>query len=98
MEERRRFERHQLSGKVHVERETNSGGVATMSVFIREISVGGFSGTYVGPTAPCRGDTLKLRHSDGRSSPVKLVWCRKTLECIHLVGFEVLDSGPVVAS
>jgi hypothetical protein len=91
--ERRRHERQALSGKVQVERRSAAGGVASMSVFLREMSVSGFSGTYVGPTVPGQTDSLAWRHDDGASTPVRLVWSRKTLDCIHHVGFEVVCEG-----
>jgi hypothetical protein len=94
---RRRFERHVMAGKVQVERRTRGGNTAVMSVFLREMSVGGFSGTYVGPSLPHPGETLTWRHDDGEATPLRMVWTNKSLECIHLVGFEVLpgNTGPV---
>ncbi|MBD3243915.1 MAG: hypothetical protein GF331_25205 [Chitinivibrionales bacterium] len=97
--DRRRYERHSLSGKVVVERQTKAGNSASMSVYLRDISVGGFSGTYFGSMVPSAGDVLKLCDDEGPSTPVKLVWSHKTLECIHMLGFELLDDMmPRVAS
>jgi len=91
--ERRRFERHVSSGKVQVERQTSGGTTACMAVFLREMSVSGFSGTYVGPTIPRTNEQLAWRHDDGTATPLRLVWSYKSLECIHLVGLEVVHGG-----
>jgi len=91
--ERRRYERHSLAGKVVVERQTRSGGTASMSVYLRDMSVGGFSGTYFGSKVPPTGDVLHVRDQEGKSARIKLVWSQKTLECIHMLGFELVDSA-----
>jgi len=85
--------RHELGGKVVVERTTSGGGAASMAVFLKEMSVGGFSGTYFGSATPCAGDVLSWRHDDGESVPVRLVWARKTLDCVHHLGFELVDTA-----
>jgi hypothetical protein len=98
-QERRRFGRHSLSGKVVVERRTESGGTACMSVYLREMSVGGFSGTYFGSVVPSDADGLFMRNHEGDTVPVKLVWSQRTLECVHMLGFELgLEGvGPVAS-
>jgi hypothetical protein len=95
--ERRRFERHGLAGKVVVERATPNGGAASMAVHLKEMSVGGFSGTYFGSVAPAAGDLLSWRHEDGGATPVRLVWSRKSLECIHHLGFQLVESATIAS-
>jgi hypothetical protein len=82
-----------MSGKVVVERETGTGGTACMSVYLRDMSVTGFSGTYFGSVAPSETDALFMRDPDGDTMPVKLVWSQRTLDCIHTVGFELTGLG-----
>lgn len=70
-----------------------------MSVYLRDISMGGFSGTYFGSMVPPTGDVLRLCDDEGPSTAVKLVWSHKTLDCIHMLGFELVDNTmPRVAS
>ena len=88
--ERRRFERQEHSGRVQIERRAESGGVAGMAVFLKEMSLGGFSGTYVGPALPARQDALSWRHEDGAATPLRMVWARRSCDCVYDVGFEVL--------
>ena len=42
---------------------------------------------------PPRGDVLQVRDDDGKAARIKLVWSQKTLECIHMLGFELVDSA-----
>lgn len=89
--ERRRHERHNLTGKVVVERELDNGGTAAMSVYLRDMSIGGFSGTYFGKQVPRYAGQLFMRHDDGGNTAVRLVWSERTLDCIHMLGFELVD-------
>ncbi|MBD3314967.1 MAG: hypothetical protein GF344_04215 [Chitinivibrionales bacterium] len=93
--ERRKHERSSMTGKLQVERQClECGRRHEVPVYLRDISSGGFSGTYFGKDGFRDGHRFyAINPEKGDAYRVDLVWTRSTLDTVHMLGFKIQEQG-----
>jgi hypothetical protein len=90
--ERRRHERATVTGKLHVERLCGECGRRhAVPVYLRDISAGGFSGTYFGRNQFGTKHMFYAVSPTGGAHRLELVWSQSTLDTVHMLGFKVRE-------
>ena len=84
--ERRKHSRIPVEGTADVDRGHVPAPQDTTTIYLRDMSVGGLSGTWFGDDPPGRDEPVTVHTREGHTFAGRVAWTAATLDTVYMVG------------
>jgi hypothetical protein len=92
MADRRQHERLSCTDKIVLQTTGKDHPPVEMSLYLRDISEGGLSGTYFNSSVPTVNDTFRVETGFLYGSrELQLVWNVQSIQSVHMLGFRYVN-------